>query len=177
VRINDLLNAFLHLRQPTDRATVAAIFPSLVATGESVAPDTANASGEQAAAAPGAVSQRQHAVTVPLADSISVAGPALASGDSSPALCASQRSHHSADQLPVELLVGDAYYAAKDQLIHHEQVWPAVCGSCAANWWQLNSKKTVFAPSAGAAAVAGLRALRGPSIPLPAQLCQCDALQ
>jgi hypothetical protein len=177
VRINDLLNAFLHLRQPSNRGTVAVIFPSLVTAGESVAPNTVTASGEQAAAASGAVSQRQHAVTVPLADSISVAGPALASGDSSPALGASQRGHHSADQLPVELLVGDAYYAAKDQLIHHEQVWPAACVSCAADWWQLNSLRTVFAASAGPAAVAGLRAVRGPSIPLPAQLRQCDALQ
>ena len=177
MRINDLLNAFLHLQQPSNRATVAAIFPSLATAGGGVAPRTANASGEQAAAAAGAESEHQRAVTVPGADRSSVPGPAAASQQSSPALGAPQKVDHPAGQLPAELLVGDAYYAAKDQLIHHEQVWPAADGSCAATWWQLNTMRIVSAAPAGAAAVAGLRAVRGPSVPLPAQLRQCATLQ
>ena len=132
MRINDLLNAFLHLQQPSNRATVAAIFPSLATAGGSVTPSTAEASWEQAAPASGDVSGRQRAVTVPIADSTRVAGPAAASQDSHPASGGLKRIDHPAGQLPAELLVGDAYYAAKDQLIHHEQVWPAADGSCCA---------------------------------------------
>lgn len=102
------------------------------------------------------MSGRQRAVTVTSANSTRVAGPAAAAQESSPALGASQRIDHPAGQLPAELLVGDAYYAAKDQLIHHEQVWPAAGGSCAPDWWQLSIMSTAFAASAGAAAVAGL---------------------
>ena len=130
MRINDLLNAFLHLQQLSSRETVAAVFPSLATAGGRFAPSTADAPEEQAAAASGDVSGRQLAVTVPIANSIRVPGHAAASQESSPALGVPQRIDHPAGQLPAELLVGDAYYAAKDQLIHHEQVWPAADGSC-----------------------------------------------
>jgi hypothetical protein len=60
-------------------------------------------------------------VSVPVADGSSV-GTAVAPQQSSPDPGIPSKPDHPANQLPAELLVGDAYYAAKDQLIHHEQV-------------------------------------------------------
>ena len=103
VRINDLVNAFLYLENPVDTATVQSSFPGL---------------GSSAAAGAAAGAAEAHAGDQGAADRLTAApeGEAVAAAASRAAVTAA------GGQQPAKLLVGDAYYTAKDQLIHREQV-------------------------------------------------------
>lgn len=137
MRINDLLNAFLYLDKIADPTAVAAIFPGL-AVAASTPDDVAAAHTAAPAAAPAAAVQGSLPAAETAAGSRTVAAQlqapsGTAAADTtephgSPAPGGACRAAASpANQLQPSLLVGDTYYAAKDELIHHEQVSVFTC--------------------------------------------------
>lgn len=104
--MNDLINSFCFLETPSEPKEVHRVFPVL-AKRLGAAPGAANGGVANGGAAHSGTSPPQRS---------DGAEPVVRSGD--------QRHQQASLQpkQPAKLLVGDAYYAAKDQLIQQEQL-------------------------------------------------------
>lgn len=98
--MNDLINGFLYLDSPSDPEEVHAIFPGLAHC-----------------AAAGSTATHSTAAAIPQPQ-----GAAAAEGGKSAEQQLSPPPPLPQPKQPAKLLVGDAYYTAKDRLIRHEQL-------------------------------------------------------
>ena len=98
--MNDLINSFLYLDSPSDPEEVHAIFPGL-----------AHCAAADSSAA--------HPIAAAIPDP---QGAAAAEGGKSAEQQVSPPPPLPQPRQPAKLLVGDAYYTAKDRLIQHEQL-------------------------------------------------------